>query len=51
MRPLPQWRNYNFAPPPANIRYNSLDTYFGSLWAPFTVFGPWGPGIAGAADG
>ena len=30
---------------------NSLDTLFGSLWAPFTVLGPWAPGIAEAADG
>ena len=30
---------------------NSLDTQFESLWAPFTVLGPWDPGIAGAADG
>jgi len=56
--PLPyRWRSNSgvtiiFAPP-ANIRYgytgtqsnNSLDTKFGSLWAPFTVLGPWAPGI------
>ena len=60
---LGQWRDYNFCPPPAGVMifvkyrytvYNSLDTSFGSLclgWVPFTVFDPWDPGIAGAADG
>ena len=39
--------------PPANIRYGLTVLIYnsGSLWAPFTVLGPWAPDIAGAADG
>jgi len=42
-----QWRSYNFWAPPQTFTTqsnNSLDTYFGSLWTPFTVLGPW-PGL------
>jgi len=44
-----QWRKYNFCPTPANIRYGItvLIIKFGSLWAPFTVLGPWAPALPG----
>jgi len=50
-----QWRNYNFWPPPANIRYGLTKNTIRVTSDPLYRFGPLGPrlgpGIAGSADG